>query len=319
MRVLVTGGSGYLGSALLRRLSDDAAWQVRAALRPGRTIPSLAGCETVGVEELSATTAWQDALAGCDAVVHAAARVHVMHETSPNALAEYRRVNVQGTLNLAAQAARCGAKRFVYISSIKVNGEQTAPGSAFLADDVPRPLDDYGVSKLEAELGLHALAAETGMQLVIIRPPLIYGPGVGANFQSLVRAVARGIPLPLGAIDNRRSLVAIDNAVDLIVTCLLHPQAANQTFLLSDGEDLSTPDLVRRLARAMHVSARLVPVPPWMLQAAARLLGKQDAVQRLCGNLQVDISRTRATLAWSPPVGVDEGLRKAVANMIPNA
>lgn len=316
MRVLVTGGTGYLGSALLRRLSDDAAWQLRAAVRPGRSILSLTACEAVTAEDLSVNTAWQDAVSGCDAVVHAAGRVHVMQETSPDALAEFRRVNVQGTLNLARQAARAGAKRFVYVSSIKVNGERTAAGVAFGADDAPNPLDAYSVSKLEAELGLRTLAAETGMEVVIIRPPLIYGPGVGANFLALLRAVARGFPLPLGAIDNRRSLVAIDNAVDLIVNCLKHPQAANETFLVSDGEDLSTADLVRRMACAMHKPARLVPAPPWMLHAAATLLGKQDAVHRLCWSLQVDISKTVALLGWRPPVSVDEGLRKAVAGMI---
>ena len=220
----------------------------------------------------------------------------------------------QGTLHLARQAAAAGVLRFVFISSINVNGEATKSGMPFSADDAPAPQDPYGVSKMEAEQGLRQIAAETGMAVVIIRPPLVFGPGVKANFAALVRAVQRGWPLPLGAVHNQRSLVALDNLVDFIVTCLSHPQAANQTFLVSDGQNLSTAELVRGMAQAPGVPARLLPVPVWTLQAGAKLLGKGDAVQRLCGNLQVDIPKARSLLGWVPPVSVEEGLRRAVVS-----
>jgi len=235
-----------------------------------------------------------------------------MEESTAAPLAEFRRVNVQGTLNMARQAAAAGVRRFVFVSSVKVNGESTQFGSPFKADVVPAPLDDYGLSKMEAEQGLREFAAQTGIDVVIIRPPLVYGPGVKANFAALMRAVQRGWPLPLGAVHNQRSLVALDNLVDFIITCVAHPQAANQTFLVSDGQDLSTTELIRGMARAADVPARLLPVPVWALQAGARLLGKGDAIQRLCGNLQVDISKARTLLGWVPPVSVEDGLRRAM-------
>ena len=264
------------------------------------------------VGNIDGATDWSLVLEGVDMVIHLAARAHVMHDTETDPLTAFRVVNLQGTLNLARQAAASGVKRFVFISSVKVNGESTEPGHAFSEADAPNPQDAYGQSKHEAEQGLRQIAYDTGMEVVIIRPPLVYGPRVKANFAALMRAVQRGWPLPLGAVHNQRSLVALDNLVDLIVTCITHPQAANQTFLLSDGEDLSTPDLIRRMARAMNRPARLLPVPVWALQAGALLLGKGDAVQRLCGNLQVDISKSRTLLGWNPPVSVDEGLRRAV-------
>jgi nucleoside-diphosphate-sugar epimerase len=228
-------------------------------------------------------------------------------------LAEYRRVNVDGTLALARAAAQAGVRRFVFVSSIKVNGERTPPGRAFRADDAPAPADAYGVSKWEAEQGLFALSRETGMEVVVIRPPLVYGPGAKGNFAALVRWVARGVPLPLGAVrHNRRSLVGLDNLVDLIVTCLDHPGAANEVFLAADGEDLSTADLLRRVGRAMGHPARLLPVPVWVLQAAAASLGKRAVAERLLGSLQVDGSKAGELLGWEPPCMVDEGLRRAV-------
>jgi UDP-glucose 4-epimerase len=248
-----------------------------------------------------------------DAVVHLAARVHVMQETTADPLAEFRRVNVQGTMNLARQAASAGVRRFVFVSSIKVNGEATQLGRPFMADDAPAPLDAYGVSKMEAEQGLREIASQTGMEVVIIRPPLVYGPGVKANFAAMMRWLKRGVPLPLGAIYNQRSLVALDNLVDLIVTCLTHPAAANQTFMVSDGEDVSTTELLRRMGQAMGHPARLLPVPASWLKVAAGLVGKGDVAQRLCGSLQVDISKTRELLGWVPPVSLDEGLRRAAA------
>ena len=308
MRFLVTGATGFVGYAVSTELAQRKH-DVRRAAR------NLAGSDGGYFElgDIGPSTNWFGALEGVDAVVHLAARVHVMHDTEADPLTVFRAVNVEGTLNLARQAAAAGVRRFVFVSSIKVNGESTLPGQPFTADDKPAPLDAYSVSKMEAEQGLRQIAAQTGMAVVIIRPPLVYGPGVKANFAALMRAVQRGWPLPLGAVHNRRSLMALDNLVDFIVTCLSHPQAANQTFLMSDGQDLSTTELVRGMAQAVGVPARLLPVPVWALQAGASLLGKGDAVQRLCGNLQVDKSKARSLLGWVPPVSVEEGLRRAMA------
>jgi nucleoside-diphosphate-sugar epimerase len=245
--------------------------------------------------------------------MHCAARVHVMAESLADPLAEFRRVNVQGTLNLARQAAAAGVRRFVFVSSIGVNGAETFQQS-FTSEDSVAPHSPYAVSKYEAELGLQALAAETGMEVVIIRPPLVYGPGAPGNFGSLMRWLKRGVPLPLGAIHNQRSLVALDNLVDLIVLCLTHPAAANQTFLVSDGEDVSTSELLRRMGQALDRPARLLPVPQSWLKLAAAMVGKSDVAQRLCGSLQVDISKTRRLLVWTPPISLDEGLRRAAGN-----
>lgn len=310
MRVLITGASGFVG----RTLSVEAVSRGVAVLGATRTRHDLsADASNIVVPRVDGSTDWRDALRGCSALVHLAARVHVMQETTADPLTEFRRVNVQGTLNLARQAAAAGARRFVFISSIKVNGEATQPGERFTAEDAVEPLDAYGISKMEAEQGLRQIAQQTGMEVVIIRPPLVYGPGVKANFAALMRAVQRGWPLPLGAVHNQRSLVALDNLVDFIITCITHPQAANQTFLVSDGQDLSTTELVRGMAHAAGVPARLLPVPVRALKAGASLLGKGDAVQRLCGNLQVDMSKARSLLGWVPPVSVEEGLRRAMA------
>ncbi len=307
--VLVTGASGFLGQALVRQLKANGC-VVTAVSRS----PSLA--QEQGRVCLERYENAETFLPGHSCVVHSAARVHVMQETSADPLAEFRLANVDVTLSLARQAAAAGVRRFVFISSIKVNGESTALAHPFTEIEPLNPQDAYGQSKAEAEQGLRQIAAETGMDLVIIRPPLVYGPGVKANFASLMRAVQRGWPLPLGGIsDNRRSLVGLDNLVDLIVTCIAHPLAANQTFLVSDGHDLSTAALARELARAAGVPARLISVPVWALQAVATLLGKKDAAQRLCGSLQVDISKARELLDWVPPVSVDDGLRRAFANM----
>ena len=251
-----------------------------------------------------------------DIVIHLAARVHVMKDTATNPYSAFRTVNVDGTLTLARQASDAGVRRFVFISSVKVNGESTQPGRAFTETDAPNPQDAYGHSKHEAEQGLRQIASDTGMEVVIIRPPLVYGPGVKANFAALMRAVQRGYPLPLGAVHNLRSLVALDNLVDFIVTCITHPKAANQTFLVSDGQDLSTTKLVRGMAQAAVLPARLLPVPVWALQAGASLLGKGDTVQRLCGNLQIDMSKARYLLGWAPPVSVEEGLRRAMGDRL---
>jgi len=308
---LITGATGFVGSGVVARLAGEGV-ETLAGVR-GDMVSMPEGVRVVPVAELTANTDWRQVLVGVKSLVHLAARVHVMHDTESDPLTAFRTVNVDGTLNLARQASAAGVKRFVFISSVKVNGEFTPSGRAFTEADAPNPQDAYGQSKHEAEQGLRQLASFTGMEVVIIRPPLVYGPGVKANFAALMRAVQRGWPLPLGSVHNQRSLVALSNLVDFIVTCITHPQAANQTFLVSDGQDLSTTELVRGMAQAAGVPARLLPVPVWALQAGATLLGKGDAVQRLCGNLQVDISKARSLLDWVPPVSVEEGLGRAMA------
>jgi len=289
-------------------------WQVVAVVRSPCSLPI--GVEMATVGGIDGLSNWTDALCGAKVVVHLAARVHIMRDEAADPLTEFRRVNVEGTLNLARQAADAGVRRFIYLSSIKVNGEQTLCEQSFTVQDVPAPLDPYSISKHEAEESLRKLAQQTGMEVVIIRPPLVYGPGVKANFLAMMRWLHKGVPLPLGAIHNRRSLVALDNLVDLIITCLDHPAAANQTFLISDGEDLSTTELLRRMGLALGRPARLIPVPVSLLTSGAALLGRRDMAQRLCGSLQVDISKARALLGWKPPISVDEGLRRTAQGFL---
>lgn len=310
--ILVTGATGFVGGALVNRLAIDRECKrvVAAVRRKAESLPE--GVRPVLVGDLLPTTDWGAALQGVDSVVHCAARVHVMQDDATNPLQTYREVNVYGTLNLASQSAQAGVSRFVFVSSIKVNGETTHPGQPFCADDVPSPSDPYSVSKFEAEQGLREIEAKTGMQVVIVRPPLVYGPGVKANFAAIMCWVARGIPLPLGALHNARSIVALDNLVDLLVTCIKHPAAAGQTFLVSDGEDVSTTELLRRTANAMEKKALLLPVPAFVLRWAACILGKGSIAQRLCGSLQVDIDKTRCLLGWTPPLTLDQGLHKVV-------
>jgi nucleoside-diphosphate-sugar epimerase len=305
LRVLVTGATGFAGRAVVRRMAREPRFVVRAAAR-GAATALPAGTEFVQAD-VTSEAEWEPALRGVDAVVHLAARAHVMRDAVADPLAEFGRVNVTGTLNVARQAAAAGVKRFVYLSSVKVNGES----GIYAETDPPAPQDAYGISKFEAEIGLQTLARAGRMDVVIIRPPLVYGPGVRANFSMLMRAVARGVPLPFGAVQNRRSLVGLDNLVDFIVTCVEHPAARNETFMVSDGEDLSTAELTVRLARAMNTRARLIRVPVPALTLLATLTGRRDIAQRLLGSLQVDISKARRTLAWTPPVSVDEGLRRA--------
>ena len=306
-RLLVTGGSGFVGSALIKRLLSEH----REVFAVGRSEVDLP-VETVKVSSFSELGALGNKLGSVDVVVHCAARAHVMNDDTQDPLAEYRKVNVDGALNLARHAAESGVKRFVFVSSIKVNGEQTLPGNPFTEDVAPAPEDPYGFSKYEAEQQLQALSAETGMELVIIRPPLVYGPGVKGNFASMIRLMEKGLPLPLGAVGNKRSLVALDNLVDLIVTCVDNPAAANQVFLAGDGQDLSTTELLRGVANAMGKSAWLLPVPAGLLMLGASMLGKRAVAQRLLGSLQVDISKARELLGWQPPVSVEEGLARAV-------
>jgi nucleoside-diphosphate-sugar epimerase len=273
---------------------------------------AMENCDAVRISELDALTDWAQALIGVDVLVHAAARAHIMQEDEMDPLAEFRRVNVEGTLNLARQAAKAGVRRFVFISSIKVNGDSTAPGRPFIADDTPAPEDAYGLSKAEAEAQLRQVAQDTGMEVVIIRPPLIYGPGVKGNFASLIRWVRRGLPLPLGAVThNRRSLVGLDNLVNLILVCTKHPKAANQTFLISDGEDLSTSELLRKIGKALGRPPQLLWVPVGFISLVSSLLGKSKISERLLGSLQVDIHKTCEMLDWRPSVTIDEGLQRA--------
>jgi nucleoside-diphosphate-sugar epimerase len=305
--VLVTGGSGFVGKSLIKTLCMDQRYKLIASTRHlSGSFPSDVSSVSVGT--LDGDTDWQPALKDVGVVVHLAARVHVMRESDADPLTAFRKVNVDGTLNLARQAAVAGVKRFVFISSIKVNGEGTPFGKPYTADDVPAPIDPYGVSKHEAEQGLLALAADTGMEVVIIRPVLVYGPGVKANMLSMMRWLYRGVPLPLGAIDNRRSLVSIENLVDLIVVCLDHPAAANQIFLVSDGEDVSTTGLLRRMGASLGRPVRLLPVHPGLLRCLAVLSGKGAISQRLLGSLQVDIEKNYRLLGWSPPVTLNQAL-----------
>lgn len=312
MNILITGATGFVGKRLIGQVGRQVGYTLTCAVRRSRSVEW--GRETL-VNDLTADTDWSSALDGQQQVViHTAARAHIMKDEVPDPLAEYRRVNVEGTLNLARQAAKAGVSRFVYISSIKVNGDQTFLGKPFTADDMPAPEDPYGVSKLEAEKGLHKIASETGMELVIIRPPLVYGPGVKGNFASMTKLVGKGLSLPLGAVHNKRSLVALGNLVDLVITCIGHPGAANETFLVSDGEDLSTTQLLQGVAEAMGKPSRLIPVPASLLQFGATLLGKKAVAQRLLGSLQVDISHTQKCLNWTPPLTVKQGLQRCFPN-----
>lgn len=307
MSVLVTGANGLIGAALLEQLQRNLI-PSKAALRTGCTKRLEGNCVEVG--SIDSGTQWKPVLQEVETVVHLAARVHVMRDTAVNPMDEFRRVNVEGTLNLARKSADAGVRRFVFLSSIKVNGEETYTGKQFRPDDILAPMDAYSISKWEAEQGLLAIAQETGMEIVIIRPPLVYGPGVKGNFLSMMCWLAHGVPLPLGAINNCRSLVSLDNLVDLIMICLDHPAAANQTFLVSDDKDVSTTELLQRIGNALDKPARLIPVPPKLLQWGAKLFGKEDIAQRLLSNLQLDISKTKERLGWTPPISIDEGLKR---------
>ncbi|MFP4226686.1 MAG: UDP-glucose 4-epimerase family protein [Desulfobacterales bacterium] len=305
----VTGATGFVGRALCASL-EKRAGGVRRIVRKKQA----GGVAAVG--DIGPETDWSGALEGVQTVVHLAARVHVMADEAGDPLAEFRRINLEGTENLARQAAGAGVKRLVFLSSVKVNGEATEFGRPFTVQDAPAPQDPYAISKFEAEQGLRRVEKETGLEVVIIRPPLVYGPGVKANFLRLMQAVQKGLPLPLGLVRNRRSMVALDNLVDLILTCIDHPAAAGQTFLVSDGEDLSTPELIRKLAQAMGKKARLLPVPPALLRLGGTVLGKRAEVERLIGSLQVDIGHTCETLGWRPVVSVDEGVRRCVGGSV---
>ena len=310
LNILVTGANGFVGKALskemikrgysarlsMRRIDNVAADAVSAGLY-------------MSIGEIGPDTNWTHTLKGMDCVIHLAARVHVMRDLAGDPLAEFRRINTAGTARLAVCAAQAGVRRLVFMSSVKVNGEETTK-TPFTENDPAQPCDPYAISKWEAEQALARIARDSGLEVVILRSPLVYGPGVKGNFRSLMSWVNKGYPLPLGAIHNLRSLIALDNLVDLAILCIEHPAAVNGTFLVSDGEDVSTAELLRRLGRALGKPARLVPIPAWFIEIGAATLGMSDAAGRLCGNLQVDISHTRNTLGWTPPVGMDEALKR---------
>jgi nucleoside-diphosphate-sugar epimerase len=304
-KILVTGANGFVGKELCSTLQGRGLDFV-AAVRH-----CLDG-EQVAIGDLTAATDWANALAGCDSVIHLAARVHVMNDRSSDPLVVFRKINVDATLNLARQAVASGVKRFVFVSSIKVNGEQTTdkPFSVF---DTPAPADPYGQSKFEAEQALLELSQETGLEVVIVRPPLIYGPGVRANFQNLMGLVKSGVPLPLGAIPNRRSMVALYNFIDLLIVCVRHPNAGGQTFMVSDGMDVSVSELLRMLARSMGTRTLLLPIPAGLIARTASLFGKSAMANRLLGSLQVDIDHTMLALDWRPIIGMQEAIDKTVA------
>lgn len=304
--ILITGASGFIGGAVLARLLESARPARGTARRPA---PGLEQAP-----ELDERADWAPLLAGIDTIIHCAARVHVTRETAPDPLAAFYAVNRDGSARLARQAVAAGVRRFVFVSSIAVNGKATAPGIAFTADDPPAPADPYGVSKFEAETALRRIAAAAGMELVIIRPTLVHGPGARGNFHSLLRGVKSGLPLPLGAVrGNRRSLVGISNLVDLLITCIDHPAAAGQIFLAADAHSLSTADLLAEVARALDVPARLVSVPPAWLGALCRLGGRAALAQQLLGNLELDIGKNRDMLGWVPPLALAEEMRRTAA------
>jgi nucleoside-diphosphate-sugar epimerase len=308
MRVLVTGADGFVGQTLLPALAR-AGHAVRAAVRAprvGRLFPGIA------VGDIGPATDWSAALEDIEGVIHLAGRAHVMREATADPLAPYRRVNVEGTRRLAMAAAAAGVRRFVFVSSIKVNGERTGD-RPFTAADRPCPEDAYGLSKWEAEQVLGESAVAGGMETVVLRPPLVYGPGVKGNFLSLLRLCDRGWPLPLGAVRNARSLVYVGNLADALVGTLGHPAASGRTFLVKDGEDVSVPELVRRIAAALGRPARLLPVPPAILRAGAAMAGRSGAAARLLGSLTVDDRPIREILAWQPPFSMLEGLRETAA------
>ena len=318
MNIVLTGGTGFVGQKLIDYLLEHTNASLRLAVRqkPARKFDQRVSLSLI--TNISGTENWHDTLVDCKVVIHAAARVHVMDKSAHGSLVAYREINVNGTLNLARQAANQGVKRFIYLSSIKVNGESTPIGQPFHADDAAMPQCPYSISKYEAEQGLLALAKETGLEVVIIRPVLIYGPGVKGNFKHMMKWLQKGIPLPLGLVKNKRSFVSVDNLADLITTCITHPRAANQIFLVSDGDDLSTTQLLKKMRAVFAKPVLLLPVPVWVLNSTAKLLGKQIVINRLCGSLQVDINKAYELLGWKPTFTVDNILLTTAKEYIRN-
>ncbi len=306
--ILVTGAGGFVGTALCQGLAD-AGHSVRRALRKSALPSPEPRMQSVAIGDMGPDTDWQAALSGVACVVHLAARTHVLHETAADPLAEYRHINVFASEHLARAAAAAGVRRFVFLSSIKVNGEFTRE-HPFTEQDTPQPQDAYGLSKREAEQTLHEVAAATGLELVVLRPPLVYGPGVKGNLPALMNLLQRRLPLPLGSVRNQRSLIHIDNLVDAIIACIQAPVAIGKTYLVSDGEDISTPEMIRLLAAALGVPARLFPFPVALLKLGATLFGKGGEIRRLTDSLQVDSTRIRRELGWQPRFSPAQGLKE---------
>lgn len=310
--ILLTGANGFIGQALAQQLAHLDDVTLRLASRSKNNLIMNSKHTVLSSMEMSSSTNWDMALDGCDIVIHTAARVHVMKETIDDPLAAFRAINVAATLHLAKKAAQKGIKRFIFISSIKVNGESTHLNQPFTAEDTPHPADFYAISKYEAELALQQLSTETQMEVVIIRPPLVYGPGVQGNFKRMIHWLKKGLPLPLGAIQNKRSFVSLDNLISLVVLCLHHPRAGNQVFLVSDGEDISTTVLLKKMGHVMDKSIYLIPIHQRLLYLLAILSNKKSIYERLCGSLQLDITKTCEMLNWTPRVSMDEALQTMV-------
>lgn len=308
MRIVLTGATGFIGKRLAITLLEQPDVLLNLVSRSQSELDGHPQVTTYRINEINSSTIWVDMLKDCEVVIHAAGRAHIMQELDSNPLEAYREINAAGTLNLARQAAHAGVKRFIFLSSIKVNGDVTGV-KPFHADDIAMPSGSYGISKYEAEQGLFEIAKKNGIEVVIIRPVLVYGPGVKGNFQQMIKWLKKGIPLPLGAINNRRSFVAIDNLIDLIKTCIHHPNAANQIFLVSDGHDISTTELLKKLSCILNTRVILFPCPKWFLKCIAALLGKTQIAARLCDSLQVDISNARELLNWQPILGIDDALK----------
>lgn len=308
MRILITGATGFVGFTIIKRLLRENV-RITAAVSSKSNAGQLpTEVEQVTVGPLSDSSDYSEALQNVDTVIHLAARVHVMNDNATDPLLEFRKVNLHGTVRLARQAVQYGVKRFIFISSVKVHGEETA--IPYREDSPLVPLDPYGISKADAESALRQISGETGLEVVIVRPPLVYGPGVKANFLNMMKIITKGIPLPLASITNKRSLIYVGNLVDSLAVCARHPAAAGKTYLVSDGDDVSTPELIRRTAKALGVPARLFPVPASLMQLTGTVTGKRAAVNRLLGSLTVDSSKIRDELGWKPPFTMEEGLRE---------
>ena len=310
-KILITGATGFVGRALFENLKSKKKYFAHLTTRTNQE-ELFEGGKAFNIGEIDPNTNWKDALDGVSCIVHCAARAHMMEKKQTDSLNAYRRINVDGTRNLAKQAALRGIKRFIFLSSVKVNGEETIASKSFKYDDIPQPQDAYGISKWEAEQALLEVSKKTGLELVIIRAPLIYGVRIKGNFLRLLDLIYKEIPLPLFNINNSRSFIGLDNLVDLIIHCIDHPKAAGKTFLVSDDEDISTPALIRKLSKIMGRSARLFSFPISILKLTGYLIGKTPEVNRLIGSLRVNSSHTRKILEWNPPFSLDEGLEKTV-------